>query len=98
PHTKDRELDMTRHASNAETDDSGHYILSYPVREQEGAVIGLHGVSIINAEEKGLPKAYSSAEPSVGRSMWVTVESGAQTVDIPLESSPSSGNFELHSK
>ncbi|MEX0702488.1 MAG: hypothetical protein WD069_10380 [Planctomycetales bacterium] len=66
--------------------------------ERKGALIGKHGVRIKNAQEKGLPAAYSSGDEAVAQSLWATVEKGSQEIDIPLEKSPTPGRKDLKKK
>lgn len=96
PHTEGG-VDGRKSSSSGTTDDSGVYVLKYASGGVEGAELGKHGVVIINAQEKGLAPAYSSGEADA-RAFWVTVESGSQVVDIPLESNPSPGQVDLEKK
>ncbi|MEX0715541.1 MAG: hypothetical protein WD066_03100 [Planctomycetaceae bacterium] len=97
PHTEEGRPDSSRRTSNGTTDDSGNYVLKHGTSEIEGAEIGKHGIVIANAQEKRLPGAYSSGGDDA-RAFWVTVDSGSQVVDIPLDSSPTPGQVDLEKK
>lgn len=72
-------------ASQATTDDAGHYELVY-LRDVAGAAVGRHSVRIITAGEENGGRERLPGRYNAETTLSADVKAGANTLDFPLAS------------